>query len=315
MKELVEIQLSSNDVIRINFIMTTSCTYACRYCPDRLHLGKHKSLDLNELRDFFNKFHDRKIYLTLSGGECTTHPQFKDIAKLAKDMGIKVAADSNSVRTARFYDSVKDLIDVWCITMHPSQHVLDVEKIKVLTDNGFVVVFVLMDPDYWDTAVKWLTELESVKNIKLVALKALSNWGGTACTVTYTPEQENFLLNYQSKYTFTKSRETELRQTHNWMLDTESYGFYNDGSKIKIDPYQILKEQTNNFFGWDCNAGNDSILINDDGSANWANCGIKKFDHFNMIDPIELKKPIRCTLAKCECGTDIRSNKKSPSSY
>ena len=126
----------------------------------------------------------------------------------------------------------------------------------------------------------------------------------------YNEDQNNFLLDTQKEYTFTEERYKELKITHNWVLDSESFGYYDDGTVLEIDPYMMFKEGSNKFLGWECNAGNDSILINPDGSALWANCGIKSYSHFRDLDPIDLKKSIICNRLECSCGTDLRSNKK-----
>jgi hypothetical protein len=92
-------------------------------------------------------------------------------------------------------------------------------------------------------------------------------------------------------------------------LESESYSTDENGVVSVLDPYRMIKENTNVFTGWSCNAGNDSISIYDDESADWANCGIKRYNNFLDIDPVELKQPLICTLPACTCGTDIRSAK------
>ena len=309
MSKIIKIHLQNDNVIRINYIMTTSCPYACRYCPDRLHLGKHKNISLNNLEIFFRRFSHRKILLTLTGGECTTHPQFIDIISLAKRLGITVSVDSNSVRTVRFYDEVKELVDCWNFTLHPSQHTLDLDKIRAVTNNSFVVVFVGMDPDHWEKSVDWYNKVCDLENIKVMPIKLMSDWGGAVCNVVYNDEHEQFMSLNRGKLTLTKDRYSELEKTHQWLLDCESYSTDTDGNVKVIDPYQMIKDNTNVFTGWSCNAGNDSISIFDDESADWANCGIKRYSNFLDIDPNELKIPLTCTMPACTCGTDIRSAK------
>ena len=309
MSKIIKIHLANDNIIRINYIMTTSCPYACRYCPDRLHLGKHKDINLDNLETFFRKFSNRKVLLTLTGGECSTHPQFTDIISLAKRLGITVSVDSNSVRTVRFYDEVKEFVDCWNFTLHPSQHIFDLDKIKAVTNHSFVVVFVGMDPDHWEKSVDWYNRVCQLDNIKVMPIKLISDWAGATCDIIYTEEQEQFMAENGSKLTLTKERYSELEKTHQWLLESESYSTDENGVVSVLDPYRMIKENTNVFTGWSCNAGNDSISIYDDESADWANCGIKRYSNFLDIDPAELAKPLICTLPACTCGTDIRSAK------
>ena len=309
MPKLIKIQIKNSNTLSINFIMTRSCTYSCRYCPDTLNAGQHRNLNLDELKTFLLKFKDRNGAIQITGGECTTHPQFKDVIQVARDVNFNVSVDSNSVRTYRFYDSVKHLVDNWCITLHPSQHTLDLKKLKLLAQHSFLVVYVMMDPDYWDTALDWLDQLSQMKDLKVTPIRVMDNWAGAKFEAQYTDAQLAFLATTESRWLFTKERETELRKTHMWLEDTSSTGIYDDNSSKELDAFELIRRKQNSFFGWQCSAGNESICIFDDGSAIWANCGIKKFNHYLDIDPIELNTPVKCTFLECTCGTDIRGSK------
>ena len=306
MKKIIQIKLVDDSVLRITFQLTTSCTYACRYCPDRLHEGQHQKINLDNLKIFLNKFKERKVTLILTGGEVTTHPQFVDVLKLAKELNIPVSVDTNCVRTKRFFEEVAPLVPAWCITLHPSEHVLDLEKIKVLTPHSFVLVAVAMDPDYWETSVDWYRQVCAIENVKAVPIKLEEH---TSAKLNYTDDQLQFLIDNPGKLTMTDQRYNELLNTHQFLLDMDSYSTFDDGTIEKTNPYDMFKEGTNKFFGWSCYAGNDSILLFPDGKVGWANCGIKTYDNYLDLDPEELKKPLKCTFISCTCGTDVRSTK------
>jgi organic radical activating enzyme len=309
MSKLIKIQIANPNALRINFIMTRSCPYSCRYCPDTLNAGKHRKINLEELETFLLRFKDRNGAMQITGGECTTHPQFKDVIEVSRKVGFNVSVDSNSVRTLRFYDSVKHLVDNWCITLHPSQHILDLEKLKLLSQHSFLVVYVMMDPAHWDTALDWYNQIKQMSDLKVTPIRVMDNWAGAKFEAQYTSEQLAFLSAAQSNWLFTPEREAALRKEHMWLADTESTGFYNDGSSHTLDPFELIRKKQNSFFGWKCSAGRESICIYDDGTAIWANCGIKRFDHYLDIDPNELNIPVKCTLLECTCGTDIRGSK------
>ena len=307
-RKLIAIHLDNPTHLIITLQLTTACTYSCRYCPDYLHTKIHPHFNLDELRTLFTKFYDREIVLTLSGGEVTTHPQFKEVLALARSLGAKILVDTNSVRTVRFYQEVGSLVDVWNITLHPSQHTLDLDKIRVLTPNSFVVVYVMMDPDYWDIAIAWWEQVQQLDNIKIIPLRVLSNWSGAVFNANYTQEQEQWLFNTSSILRLTEDRESELMSTHTWMLDTESTAVFENGVEEKLDAYMLLKEKANNFTGWNCSAGHENILITSDGTVSWGNCGIKTYK-MSAVNPDELSMPVVCNKLACHCVTDIRSSK------
>ena len=309
MKKLIKIELVDDSVIRINYVMTGSCTYSCRYCPDYLNNRQHLPIDLDSLKNLFNKFSNRKIVLTLTGGECTTHPQFREVLELANELKINVAVDTNGVRTKRFYEEHKDLVGNWNFTLHPSQHTLDLTKISCLTDSSFVVVLISMDPDHWERSIDWYNQVLKLQNIKIIPIQLISNWGGADCEIQYNKEQEEFLLSNKPTLNFTDKRKEELLKSHSWLMDTDSVSYFDDGSKSIVDPFFLIKENTNVFTGWKCYSGSSAILLNPDGSVSWGNCGIKKYKNYSEIDTKELMLPVTCTLKSCDCGTDIRSTK------
>lgn len=309
MSKLIKIQIANPNSLRINFVMTRSCPYSCRYCPDTLNAGKHVKLNLEDLETFLLRFKNRNGAIQLTGGECTTHPQFREVIATCKKTNFNVSVDSNCVRTLRFYDSVKHLVDNWCITLHPSQHKLDTKKLELLAKNSFLVVYVMMDPDHWETSLSWLDIISQMKDLKVTPIRIMDDWGGANFKAAYTQEHLDFLSNAESKWLFTKERETELRKTHMWLADTESYAFYEDGTSGILDSFSIIRKKQNNFFGWECGVGRESICIWDNGVATWANCGIKRYDHYLDIDPEDLNQTIKCNMIECTCGTDIRGSK------
>lgn len=309
MSKIIKIKIANPKALRINYIMTTSCPYSCRYCPDTLNAGKHKEINLQELETFLLRFTDRSRAIQLTGGECTTHPQFKDIIEVSKRAGYNVSVDSNSVRTLRFYDEVKHLVDNWCITLHPSQHILDLEKLKLLAAHSFLVVYVIMDPDYWDVSLDWLDKVSRLKDLKVTPIRIMDKWAGADFVAPYSDEQLEFLARAESKWLFTDERESTLRKTHMWLADTESFAEYEDGTTGDLDVFELIRRKQNNFLGWKCRAGYESICIYDTGRTTWANCGIKQFDHYRDVTPEDLVDEVKCTFIECTCGTDIRSTK------
>lgn len=307
MNKIIKIHLAQENLIRITFLMTTSCPYSCRYCPEWLREGNHNYIDLDKLKQFLEKFSARKIHMIITGGEASTHPQIKEVLGLLKELNIPVQLDSNSVRTSRFYDEVKELVPAWSFTLHPSQHKFDLSKIQQLTDHAFVLVNIAMDPDYWETAVEWYELVGKMTNIKTIPIK-LGDRGGPG-KIVYTQEQEDWLNANQSTVTITPSRFAELLQTHSWLLENDAMATYDNGNVEVLSPHKLIKEGNNKFTGWTCHAGNDSITLYSDGTVGWANCQIKTYSNYLELDLEELKKPVTCTLPICGCGTDIRSSK------
>lgn len=309
MDNIVSIRPLNNKRLTITLQLTTACTYSCRYCPDTLNKGSNGQFNLDELDQLFAKFSNREIILTITGGECTTHPDFLHVLESARQAGVYTQIDTNSVRSVRFYQEAAALADVWNITLHPSQHQLDLEKITVLAMSSFVVVYVMMDPDYWDTAVNWWNQVCRIDNIKVIPLKVINNWSGAQFETTYTKEQNNWLLDTKSILNLTDQRKAELIKTHTWLMDADSMYTLDTGYQGNLNGYTLVKQGLNKFYGWSCSAGNENIVIHSTGGASWASCGIKQYKHFLDIEPAELAHPITCNRLECNCITDIRATK------
>ena len=307
---MIPIKIIANDpsTLKIIWQITSACTYACEYCPTELHTGKSIEVDLIQLRSFFEMFLDRKIVLTITGGEPTIHPQFLEIANLLKDLGIKTIVDSNLSRSLRFYEESAGSIDNWCITLHPSQHTLDIEKIKVLAEKSFTIVYVMMDPLHWNTAMQWWNTLKDIQNIKLIVLKPVDNWAGATYKGVFTKEQQHFLNTAVPIYTMSKERAEQLRKS-DWLFDLGSTVQYQDGSKDMLDADALMKQGLNKFKGWSCNAGNEVMVLSDSGNVSMATCGVANLGHWSTINIDNIKQPVICPKDYCQCGTDIKASK------
>lgn len=308
--KIIEIKSKDTSIITVSYVMTTNCTYACRYCPDNLHNGKNKNIDIKELSEFLDKLKDKTIFLTLNGGECTTHPQFVDVITMLKSKpNLKLCVQTNAVRSVRFFEEVRHLVDLWCFTLHPSQHTLDLDKIKAVTDYSFTTVLVMMDPDHWATSVDWFNQVSQLENVKVTPLKIINGWAGADFSTTYTEEQDNFLFSTDSVLRLTEQRKDELIKTHSWLLEMDPQVFWEDGTSSSMDPYMLIKEGKNNFQGWKCSAGSESILISEDKTVSWANCGIKVYPNYKDVTLEDLNTQRICKFAECMCTSDIRASK------
>jgi len=303
MKSIIKIANNNPRLLRFDYLLTRDCTYRCRYCPDSLHSGINQTINLTELKKFFSQFLDRDLLLNITGGECTIHPQFVDVVNLAKQMNIMVSADTNTVRTARFYADAADLVDVWNVTLHPSQHLLDLSKITVLAEKSLVIVYVMMDPDHWDKSIDWWQQVCQLENIKAIPLQIINNWGGAVCTVEYTNEQRKFLDSTPSYISFTEEKIASAQQD---ILKIDSTVTYADNTTEILDPYQLVKNNLNSFTGWKCSAGNEIMNIDDRGAVALANCGIKRFKHYTDV---QLEPTFICDRSSCTCTADIRATK------
>lgn len=310
MKKIIEIKSGSKTLLRIGYLLTTACSYSCRYCPDKLHNGTNRKIDLDSLKVFLSRLQKQKqIILDITGGEATLHPQFLDLVKMCRDIDIKTSVGTNASRTLRWFEENTQLVDNWVVTVHPSQHDLDLEKIKVIAENSFAVVHIMMDPEYWDRSVEWHQQLATVKNIKLVMLKVIDNWAGADFSTTYTNEQLNYITDNNSLHTFEETRIDQLEDLLAVLNESNNLAVWNDQTVTELDPYLLIKQGQNKFKGWQCRAGEEVITIDEDGTVYWANCRVQCLGHYTAVSLDKLHSNIICPRESCDCVTDIRTVK------
>lgn len=310
---MIPIKIKANDssTLKIIWQLTTACTYACEYCPKELHTGTSTEIDLLEFRKFLKMFSNRKIVLTITGGEPTIHPQFLEIANLLKELGINTVVDTNLSRSLKFYEEAGPLIDNWCVTLHPSQHIFDPAKINALSQTSYTVVYVMMDPLYWIKAYEWWNDLKLIEDIKLTVLKPVDNWAGAPYQGVFTKEQQNFLNTTLPVYTFSPERVAEMQPRYTWLSELGSTVYYDTGSHDVLDADALMKQGLNKFKGWSCNAGNEVLVLSDTGNVSLATCGVANLGHWSSVNIHDINESVICPREYCHCGTDIKASKHS----
>ena len=308
---MIPIKIQANDpkTFKIIWQITSDCTYHCEYCPKELHEGTSKEIDLKDFEKFLGLFKDRKIVMTITGGEPTIHPQFLEIINLLKEKNIKTVVDSNLSRSLRFYQEAGPLVDNWCVTLHPSQHQLDLEKIHGLSSASFVVVYVMMDPKYWELATSWYNQLKEIKNIKLTVLKPVNNWAGADYQGMFTKEQQEFLNQATASLNFTQERIAEMKENYSWLMDLGSTITWNNNTVEPVDADSLMRQGLNKFKGWSCSTGNEVVVLDAVGNVSLATCGVTNLGHWSTLNIDDIVEPVICPREFCNCGTDIKGSK------
>jgi MoaA/NifB/PqqE/SkfB family radical SAM enzyme len=93
-----------------------------------------------------------------------------------------------------------------------------------------------------------------------------------------------------------------------WILSKDSTVKANcviDGEH-KVHASDVIKHKWNQFEGWSCNAGLESLMINWDGEVYRATCRVGNSLGNIYNDSFELSTdPVICTRKWCTCAADI----------
>lgn len=307
---MIPIKIISHKQLKVIWQITTACTYKCSYCPSELNQGRSHKIDMDQLRLFLDKIVDRNPVFSFTGGEPTVHPQYLDVLKELKERKISIISDSNLSRTSRFYKEANEFVDVWCVTLHPSEHTLDLDKIKTISEKNCTVVYLMADPRHWDLSMEWFEKLKQVPRIKIIILKPLNNWSNSGWFYNnYTQEQLDFYEKTKPVVNLTKEEVNEIITKYSWLEDQGSTVVWDNGAETKLDPDQLMKDGLNKFKGWDCKVGEEVIVINSTCDISLGTCGTRHLGNWSKFSIDMLGQSIICPLEFCHCGTDIKATK------
>lgn len=279
------------DQIKVEWNIGKRCNYNCSYCPESIHDNYSPHTDINILEKVVDRLCelDKPLRISLTGGEPCVHPDIEDLLDYFKRKGIFwVNLTTNGTRPANWYLQNEMFFNHLVFSLHFEhdwQRVLHtINQFYDSTEREFFVN-VMAHHQYMDevrTAVAQLTQ----KGIKFAVRR-----------IRWTEGDHNVFddMRYDGK---------DLE----WLLSMDSTAKPN----CRIDDKQILhandviKKHLNQYKGWTCNAGLESLMINWDGEVHCATCrvggSLGNIYQDTFVAPII---PVICSRDWCTCAADI----------
>ena len=297
-KKLIKIRQSEN-VMSLTWVINNICNNHCAYCPPILNNGKNHHYDWDKAKEFLARLFDHypKIHCSISGGEPTLSPFFKELVDIFYSSGNTVGITTNGVRTVRYWEEVAPKLSYICFSYHPSNEDPDfLEKVKVSSKQTLSTVRVMMDSRYWDKAFEMYQRCCEIPEIAVEAVRILPEIAGASnIGETYTSEQESILLSISRK----EMSVNPLDFNPGFRLSSIQSDFYFDDGSVKYNatPNKYITEGDNKFAGWYCAAGLESLCISWSGGVKIANClqgGVK----FHINDHADYQLPTKGVICK-----------------
>jgi MoaA/NifB/PqqE/SkfB family radical SAM enzyme len=280
------------DQIKVEWNLGKRCNYDCSYCPSSIHdsYSPHTPIDILE------KTVDRlcelgkPLRISLTGGEPCVHPDIEDLFEYMKRKGIFwVNVTTNGTRNHKWYSDNSEFFQHLVFSLHFEhdwQRVLStIHELYFTATHVDFFVNVMAHHDHMDdvrAAVDFLTRI----NVKFAVRR-----------IRWTEGDHNVFddMRYDGK---------DLQ----WILDNDATAKPNvrvDDEHI-IHANDIIKKHQNQFKGWTCNAGLESLMINWDGEVHRATCrvGGSLGNIYNNTFVVPTTA-IECTRDFCTCAADI----------
>lgn len=283
-----------NDSVKIEWNLGKRCNYDCSYCPSSIHDNTSKHTDIRVLTETVDKllFIDKTLRISFTGGEPTVHPMFEALVGYIRSKNIKyISVTTNGTRNSKFYNSLP--VDNYVFSIHfedPWRRVA--ETIVETYNNGSktIQVNLMAHPEHLDQVIECSQYLEQ-HNVPYVVRR-----------IRWTEGDHDV---------FDDSRYDEAG--FRWIMSKEAqvkpntFIHYNDPRDMKIlHSNDVIKLHLNQYKGWTCNAGLESLMINHDGDVHRATCrvGGSLGNIYTGTFTIPTQ-PITCTRNFCTCAADI----------
>lgn len=312
LNRIIKIVQDDNDLMHLTWVINNICTNACSYCPSELHAGTNHNYDWDNARNFFEVLFKRypKIHCSVSGGEASVSPFFREIVEIFHKAGHTIGVTSNAAKPVKYWDEISPFLNYICFSYHPEfPDDKFVEKISAAGKNTLVTARVMMHPKHWSECVNMYNQLSALEHINTESVR-IFNWGGRDTTAhVYTVEQLEWLTANTGTNRF-------LPHLHGRAVANINSTIYLEDGTIDTNPNTVdyINAGQTNFNGYVCEAGLKELFIDYLGDVYIGNCMING-SIGNINAPEDIQWPtaaVVCNKNICHCTTDVNINKRLP---
>ena len=278
------------DSVKVEWNLGKRCNLDCSYCPPEIHDQHSPHTNIGKLFDTVDTLSKiDNVRISFTGGEPCVHPQFKQLIEYARPKIKWLSVTTNATRKADFYLNLRVNYIVFSLHFEDVDWKSRLNNIIYLagTLNGTKFpkdyhVMIMAHHDYMKEvklATRWLIEHNIAFSIRRIRWTERHDWFDD---MRYKTKDLEWI-----KSTDTTAKPKELLHTND-----------------------ILKNNLNNFKGWQCRAGIESLMINWDGEVHRATCRVG--GSLGNIYEGSFQRPdipVICSREWCTCAADVNITK------
>jgi MoaA/NifB/PqqE/SkfB family radical SAM enzyme len=279
------------DSIKIEWNLGKRCNYDCSYCPSSIHDSHSPHTPIDILERAVDRLCElgKPLRISLTGGEPAVHPDIEDLFDYFKRKDVFwVNLTTNGTRASQWYLENEMFFNHVVFSLHFEhdwKRVLHtINQFYDSTEREFFVN-VMAHHDHMDSVRTVVAQLIQ-KGIKFAIRR-----------IRWTEGDHNVFddMRYDGK---------DLE----WLLSMDATANPNcrvDNERI-VHANDIIKKRENQFKGWTCNAGLESLMINWDGEVHRATCRVGgSLGNIYTGTFVAPRDPVICTRDWCTCAADI----------
>lgn len=292
----VESRWPHQDSVKIEWNLGKRCNYDCSYCPAAIHDNHSPHTDINVLESVVDKLCEigKPIRISLTGGEPCVHPDIEDLLEYFKRKDVSwVNLTTNGTRGYSWYLNNEIFFNHLVFSLH-----FEYDWHRV-----FNTILKFYDSTERDFFVNVMAHHDYMSDVRPV-VKKFDELG-----IKYAVRRIRWTESDHNVFDDMKYDGSDLE----WMLTQKATAIPNVLFNNQLmHANDVIKLHLNNFKGWSCNAGIESLMINWDGEVHRATCRVGGSlgniyqDTFSMST-----ESIVCTRNWCTCAADIPLTKQS----
>lgn len=289
----VESRWNHKDSLHVEWNLGKRCNLDCSYCPAEIHDNYSKHTDISILKktiDILGNI-EKPVRVSLTGGEPCVHPKIEEIIFYLRKKIDWINITTNVTRPSNWYIK-QNSVNHWVFSLHFEDDKWQERVEKILnfhnTPNKLFQVNVMAHHDYMNRVRK---AVDCFNNNKVPHVLRRIRW---------TEKHDYF---DDMKYS------TDDLQ---WLLQNDSTTKPNVivDDKDLYHANDLIKKHLNQFTGWTCAAGIESLMINWDGEVYRATCRVgDSLGNIYNGTFVQPKHLITCTRKFCTCAADIPLSK------
>lgn len=281
------------DSCKIEWNLGKRCNLDCTYCPSEIHDNYSPHTDISVLENAVQAISNiPNVRVSLTGGEPCVHPKIESLLWYMRPRIKWINVTTNATRTSRFYEGLP--VDHLVFSLHFEDTKWKDRLSTILEFDEFnnqkipYNIHIMAHHDHMKSVIDSCLALQS-RNIPYSVRR-----------IRWTEKHDWFNdLKYNAKdLEWILSQKSTAKE--NTLIDEKELAHAND----------LIKENRNQFKGWNCRAGIESLMINWDGEVYRATCRVGK--SLGNIYTGTFKKPedpVICTRNWCTCAADVNITK------
>lgn len=323
MDNIIKIEHIRQHALKVGYVdwrLGNTCNYKCTYCPPLENSGSFPWLDLdtyiktqNIIIEGFKKL-GKSTSFAYTGGEPTIYKNFPKLLENGKKQGAFNWVYTNGSRTVRYWNDIKDILDMACISYHAEYDKTDhiIEVVENIKRHVYLSVNVVMHPLMLDKCFNFLDKFRQAHPEVTLDTKIVRVLHGDDLDPRYAKDDVQKVLNYKQ----TLSKKPSQTVSKPFLGKSVTMKLIEPGKEPKLISCQeeILKGQNgyNNFDGWECYVGIESLMIDFDGKVYKGYCQMDGV--LGTIPNFEVPtEPTICRYLpkRCTCNLDFATTKYS----